>query len=325
MKKILISSILSISLSIQTAHANLPVFDFTGLTQQITSYVDQIKEMMMFEKQLAAAGIDLTKINAFVNQLKQGWDEINQMKEQVEQMTNLDNLWNKLQNDCNILKDNQQFANLIKEKAKDYKGLVENKFAEIQACAELIGDKKVQQHLEQKSLTEAQQCLIDGDDTCFNNKMKEIQDNRKKIKNNQIQTQYATIAKISSGYKAYDNSQEGERKKLKEQGENLEKEVENMSGKTEKEQREIAVKVQQMMLDILIKQYDLMQNTSNMMATIMQQTNQIYDTKIEKKENNDDLKLDSKFNRAMENCKEVERDAFGFPNYMTAKSKYCDF
>lgn len=320
MRKFIISLSLSSVLSINIASANMPVLDFSNLTQNITGYIDQIKEMMMFEKQLAAAGIDLSKINAFVNQLKQGWDEINQMKEQVEQMTNLDNLWNKLQNDCNILKDNQQFANLIKEKAKDYKGLVENKYAEIQACAELIGDKKVQAHLEEKSLTEAQQCLIDGDDTCFNNKMNEIRENREKIQNNQMQTQYATITKISSGYKAYDNSQEGERKKLKEQGEKLEKEVEKMSGKTEKEQREIGVKVQQMMLDILIKQYDLMQNTSNMMATIMQQSNQIYDTQIKK--NKDDTKLENEFIESLNKCERVENDVFGFPQFKSGK-EYC--
>lgn len=328
MRKFIISAITSSFLMVNTSSAMMPVFDAQALIQDTMSYiqdtqalVNQIKDMMMFDKQLAAMGIDLSQINGFINQMKDSWEQLNEMRDKVENITNLENLWNELQGDCNILKQNSQFADMIKEKAKDFKGLVDSKFAEVQACAELVGNKEVQQELEKKSLIEAQQCLIEDDSQCFKQKLKEVNENRKKLEEHKNKTQYAAISKVTNAYRGYDNSTKGTKAEIQKSADDLQKEVSKLSGKEEKYQREVGIKIQQMMLDILVKQYDLMQNTSNMMAVMIQQSQQIYDKKIE---TDKELKLNSKFNDALDSCEEVKKDDFGFPNFESGKT-YCNF
>lgn len=317
----ILSLTLSTSICMNTTQANMPVFDFSNLSQSVMSYYQQIQDIMMYEKELAAMGIDFSKINSFIHQMQDGWEQLQDMKDKLEHTTNLDNVWNALKNDCNELKKNPQFAEMIQQKANAIKGYVESQFAETQACAELLGDKKVQEQLEAKNLTKAQQCLIDNDRDCYEKTMKKVYENREKIKDSTMKKQYATITKITSNYSAYDNSKSGERKKLEEDKKKLEDEMKQIYGKDEKTQREIVLKVQQMILEILMNQYDLMQNTSNMLATMIQQSKQIYDTKIEKKE--EDYKLESEFNESLKKCQEVQKDSFGFPNYKSG-GKYCE-
>ncbi|MWV60983.1 hypothetical protein DCO58_12025 [Helicobacter saguini] len=267
MKKILISSILSISLSIQTAHANLPVFDFTGLTQQITSYVDQIKEMMMFEKQLAAAGIDLNRINGFINQMQDAWDKMNELKDQVENLTNLENAFSKLQEQCDMLNQEiPQFKDILSKKENLFKGFLDRAKSKTFACVESLNDSVVKQHFNAKFLERKEKCMQEQDEKCYRETLIEEKKTEQKLAQAERLKQAGVIEKVSTSYKAYN---EKEKEEFEKQRKDLAREIKNASSKDEKYQRETALKIQQMMLDMMIKQYDLMQQNTNMMTELI--------------------------------------------------------
>ena len=138
MKKILVSIALSTSLFINTANANLPVFDFNGLAQDILSYTEQIKDIMMYEKELEALGVEFGKINSFINKLQDGWNEINNMKDTVSTLTALNNLFNKIDDDCNALAQTSKiFKDAVETNKDNFRDLGVD-IAKTKACKMII-------------------------------------------------------------------------------------------------------------------------------------------------------------------------------------------
>lgn len=324
MRKFIISAVTSSFLMVNTSSAFMPVFDAQALIQDTMSYVqdtqalvNQIKDMMMFDKQLAAMGIDLSQINGFINQLQGTWEEINSLKDQLGEMTDINKLFQDLQGDCLSFENaSDSFKNLLQERENAFKKFLDGADSKMKACAELMNDDKAINLVADEINHKAQQCLINDDLQCYQEEREKEENIRIQQDNAKIKQNANSVNAVLNEYTAFKKGVKGKeslQKQWRDRQEKLNKEMTNLYSKDEKKQREAGIQVQKLMLDIMLEQYELMQNTSNMFATIYStQLEMIERKKLEEREPMKELE-NKKYDFSTE--KEYKKDAFGLPKF----------
>lgn len=308
--------VLSVAISMQQANATgMPVIDIGAITQAVAGYVQQLKDIMMYEKQLEQMGIDLGAINSMLDSLKGGWDDLTNMAENLGNLNNLENVFSSAKSQCESLKSlNKNFANFISETSKELKGVLKEN-AEAQACLEALSNMQYMETITRDMTTEAQQALINGNKEQYIEKMKQVHEFRQQATNRKVDRQLDAIQKVNRTYSQYSTGQKSKKKALDNQMKDIQKSMRTIAGKTEKEKIELGLELQQTMLNVMLQQYDLMQNTSAMLATIFEVNSQ----KPIDKNNKPQKKLKSDFYDKLDKTKDYDKDPLGLPKFKAKK------
>ena len=308
--------VLSVAISMQQANATgMPVIDIGAITQAVAGYVQQLKDIMMYEKQLEQMGIDLGAINSMLDSLKGGWDDLTNMAENLGNLNNLENVFSSAKSQCESLKSlNQNFANFISETSKELKGVLKEN-AEAQACLEALSNMQYMETITRDMTTEAQQALINGNKEQYIEKMKQVHEFRQQATNRKVDRQLDAIQKVNRTHSQYSTGQKSKKKALDNQMKDIQKSMRTIAGKTEKEKIELGLELQQTMLNVMLQQYDLMQNTSAMLATIFEVNSQ----KPIDENNKPQKKLKSDFYNKLDKTKDYDKDPLGLPKFKAKK------
>ena len=270
MKVSLKSIVLASLLSLTPAYSNMPVFDFSNLTQAIMEYQEQIKEMIMFEKQLEEMGIDVDRISGFISEMQGAWDSIQNLNEQALNLSGIESLLDSIKSDCDILQEaSDTFKDFINEQKKKLKGM-DSSLALKQACMNALANEEFTKEVSNKYQNQAKEYLKNGDMDNYRKeivKAKEVEDKRKQ---NIAKTQNESVNKVLNSYNLYTEGSANNgskynmlyRKDTQEMMSKIQKQLSDTKIRTmnEKERQEALLRTQSMMLQVLVSQYEVMQN-----------------------------------------------------------------
>ena len=270
MKVSLKSIVLASLLSLTPAYSNMPVFDFSNLTQAIMEYQEQIKEMIMFEKQLEEMGIDVDRISGFISEMQGAWDSIQNLNEQALNLSGIESLLDSIKSDCDILQEESDtFKDFINEQKKKLKGM-DSSLALKQACMNALANEEFTKEVSNKYQSQAKEYLKNGDMDNYRKeivKAKEVEDKRKQ---NIAKTQNESVNKVLNSYNLYTEGSANNgskynmlyRKDTQEMMSKIQKQLSDTKIRTmnEKERQEALLRTQSMMLQVLVSQYEVMQN-----------------------------------------------------------------
>lgn len=270
MKVSLKSIVLASLLSLTPAYSNMPVFDFSNLTQAIMEYQEQIKEMIMFEKQLEEMGIDVDRISGFISEMQGAWDSIQNLNEQALNLSGIESLLDSIKSDCDILQEaSDTFKDFINEQKKKLKGM-DSSLALKQACMNALANEEFTKEVSNKYQNQAKEYLKNGDMDNYRKeivKAKEVEDKRKQ---NIAKTQNESVNKVLNSYNLYTEGSASNgskynmlyRKDTQEMMSKIQKQLSDTKIRTmnEKERQEALLRTQSMMLQVLVSQYEVMQN-----------------------------------------------------------------
>ena len=306
MKVSLKSIVLASVLGLTPAYSNMPVFDFSNLTQAIMEYQEQIKEMIMFEKQLEEMGIDVDRISGFISEMQGAWDSIQNLNEQALNLSGIESLLDSIKSDCDILQEaSDTFKDFINEQKKKLKGM-DSALALKQSCMNALANEEFTKEVSNKYQNKAKEYLKNGDMDNYRKeivKAKEVEDKRKQ---NIAKTQNESVNKVLNSYNLYTEGSASNgskynmlyRKDTQEMMSKIQKQLSDTKIKTmnDKEKQEALLRTQSMILQVLVSQYEVMQNMNAMYASMaldtIQETNPkqadtIKPQKIEKFKRND--------------------------------------
>ena len=270
MKVSLKSIVLASLLSLTPAYSNMPVFDFSNLTQAIMEYQEQIKEMIMFEKQLEEMGIDVDRISGFISEMQGAWDSIQNLNEQALNLSGIESLLDSIKSDCDILQEaSDTFKDFINEQKKKLKGM-DSSLALKQACMNALANEEFTKEVSNKYQNQAKEYLKNGDMDNYRKeivKAKEVEDKRRQ---NIAKTQNESVNKVLNSYNLYTEGSANNgskynmlyRKDTQEMMSKIQKQLSDTKIRTmnEKERQEALLRTQSMMLQVLVSQYEVMQN-----------------------------------------------------------------
>ncbi|EMZ39211.1 hypothetical protein C826_01187 [Helicobacter bilis WiWa] len=270
MKISLKSIVLASLLSLTPAYSNMPVFDFSNLTQAIMEYQEQIKEMIMFEKQLEEMGIDVDRISGFINEIQGAWDSIQNLNEQALNLSGIESLLDGIKSDCDILQEaSDTFKDFINEQKKKLKGM-DSTLALKQACMNALANEEFTKEVSNKYQNKAKEYLKNGDMDNYRKeivKAKEVEDKRKQ---NIAKTQNESVNKVLNSYNLYTEGSASNgskynmlyRKDTQEMMSKIQKQLSDTKIRTmnDKEKQEALLRTQSMILQVLVSQYEVMQN-----------------------------------------------------------------
>lgn len=270
MKVSLKSIVLASLLSLTPAYSNMPVFDFSNLTQAIMEYQEQIKEMIMFEKQLEEMGIDVDRISGFISEMQGAWDSIQNLNEQALNLSGIESLLDSIKSDCDILQEaSDTFKDFINEQKKKLKGM-DSSLALKQACMNALANEEFTKEVSNKYQNQAKEYLKNGDMDNYRKeivKAKEVEDKRRQ---NIAKTQNESVNKVLNSYNLYTEGSASNgskynmlyRKDTQEMMSKIQKQLSDTKIRTmnEKERQEALLRTQSMMLQVLVSQYEVMQN-----------------------------------------------------------------
>lgn len=305
--------------------ANIPVIDFTSITQQITSYIQQIQDFMMYEKELAKMGVDFNTISSFISSMQDQWNKINDLHNTIQGMNSnaLEKMQTETRQTCDEFKNestyfNEAFRKETENLQKTFtsKGqTLSTKELETQACINLLSNDTIINDSNKNDLIEAQNALQNNDYETFKQKTNQVSERKKKFHNQNIQNQANQINRVINSYNQYVKKNEG----LQTHHQNIKKElderIKEVASKDENQKAQASLDLQKHIIDLLIDQYEVMQTTSNMLAVILQNSlpNEAMTQEEIKKQNENLKELDEDiFRNPQTNYK---KDAFGLPNF----------
>lgn len=328
MKKTLYKCIFSLFLVSHSnlAFGNIPVIDFSSITQQISSYITQIQDLMMFEKQLSKLGVDFNQLSSFISSIQDQWNKINNLNDKLQsiQYNALKEMQQKNKQTCDEFANESNFFRdkLEKEKEKITQTLkgnstisIDSSLIEQQACANVLQDNKNIEDANKNDLIEAQNALQKNDYTTYHTKVHQVENRKKKIYNQNIQNQAQQIATVTHNYNEYIKKTDGKRQEYEKIKKELENQIKKVASKNESEKAQAALMLQQKMIEILLDQYEVMQTTSNMLAVILQYSlpNEALTQEEIKKQNENLKELDKDIFRNPKT--DYKKDALGFPEF----------
>lgn len=281
------SMILAGLLNLTPAYSNFPVFDFSNLSQAILEYSEQIKQMIMFEKQLKELGIDVDRISGFISEMQGAWDSIQNLNEQALNLSGIESLLDDIKNDCDLFQnESETFKNFINEQKKKLKG-VDSTTALKQACMNALANEEFTKEIRNKYQHEAQKKYEQGDQKGFLTEIAKAQEIEDKRRQNIAKTQSESVSKVLNAYNLYTKGSASNGSKY-----NMlyRKDTQDMMGKiqkqlsdtkikamNDKERQEALLRTQSMILQVLVSQYEVMQNMNAMYASMaldkMKETN----------------------------------------------------
>ncbi|WP_233714337.1 hypothetical protein [Helicobacter trogontum] len=272
------SMILAGLLNLTPAYSNFPVFDFSNLSQAILEYSEQIKQMIMFEKQLKELGIDVDRISGFISEMQGAWDSIQNLNEQALNLSGIESLLDDIKNDCDLFQnESETFKNFINEQKKKLKG-VDSTTALKQACMNALANEEFTKEIRNKYQHEAQKKYEQGDQKGFLTEIAKAQEIEDKRRQNIAKTQSESVSKVLNAYNLYT---EGSASNGSKYNMLYRKDTQDMMGKiqkqlsdtkikamNDKERQEALLRTQSMILQVLVSQYEVMQNMNAMYASM---------------------------------------------------------